>query len=233
MQTRYGFIASDTLVQLIRDANERLAKGKDSKDPMYTYRNKLIEQVTDELIDNMIMGMAKQINDTERREGLMKLGNTIQSVVHKIVHVMLSKDKDSVVMQSKPFLEESVAKDSDGNIRMGFEVPSAFYNKMLGSFDSILAGEMSSDLVDNIQSSLKEFDDMVLSHFMIKFVKTLGWGMIKINLAKGAKATITKADSMMIDQMVPKLTIEELQEIAPHIKSFFFKSNITGQDVLN
>lgn len=232
MQTRYGFIASDKLVQLIREANDRLAQGQNSKDPMYTYRNKLIEQVTDELIDNMVMGMARQISDTERREGLMKLGNTIQSVVHKIVSVMLSKDKDNVVLQSKPFLEESVAKDADGNIRMGFEVPSAFYNNMLSNFDTILTGNMSPELVKNIQGALKEFDDMVLSHFMIKFVKTLGWGMIKMNLAKGAKATITKADSMMIDQMVPKLSMEELQEIAPHIKSFFFESNILGQDVL-
>lgn len=232
MQQRFGFIASDKLVQLITDANDRLNAGKNSKDPMYPYRNRLIEQVADELVENMIINMAKKINDKDRREGLLKLGNTIQSVISKIVQVMLSKDKDSVVLQSKPFLEESVAKDADGNIRMGLEVPSAFYGQIAENFDAVNAGEMSPELLKNVQKTLKQFDDLVLSHFMIKFVKTLGWGMIKMNLAKGAKATITKADSMMIDQMVPKLSIEELQEITPHIQSFFFESDVLGQDVL-
>lgn len=231
MQSRFGFIASDKLVQLLTEANDRLEAGKNSKDPMYPYRNRLIECVADELIENIMINQAHKISDKDRKEALLKLGNTVKGVVGKVVQVMLAKDKDSVVLQSKPFLEESVAKDQDGNIRMGLTVPTDFYTEITQTFHAINNGELNADIIKTVQKNLKKFDDLLLGHFIVNFVKTLGWGMIKMNLAKGAKATITTADNIMIDQMIPKLKIEELQEIAPHLQSFFFETDISGEDV--
>lgn len=230
MQTRFGFIASDKLINLIKEAHQALES--DVKD-MYKYRNSLIEQVSDEIIQNMILDIADRVSDPERKEHINKLGHKIQGVVHKVVKVMLSKDKNKIVLQSKPFLEDSVAKDAEGNIRMGFAVSEEFYENAQTYFAKIAAGEDNDAMRKQIKSTLNKLDDMLLSHFIVDFVKTLGWGAIKMNLAKGTKATISKADSMMLDQMLGKLSLEQLQELLPHFEELLFKSDITGLDVLS
>lgn len=232
METRFGFIVSDKLLTLLQEATARLAQGENKKDPMYPYRNRLIEQVNQELIENLMIKQADCISDPKRREGLIKLGHKVQSVTGKIVSVMLSKDKDAVVMASKAFLDVSVARDADGNLRMGMVLPSAYYQDATSAFDAINRGEFTPEIVDSAKKNLKKFDDYLLDHYIIDFVKTLGWGMIKLNLARGAKATISAANHLMIDQMVPKMSLEELQEVAPHIQGFFFESDKIGSDYI-
>lgn len=230
MQKRFGFVASETLIQMILDANDALENG--GSEPMYVYRNKLIQQVSDELIKNMVLDLADEISNPKRQEAIKKLGGTLQNVVGKIVKVMLAKDKDKIVLQSKPFLESSVARDADGKVRMGFEVSAELYNKIQETFNAVHEGNISTELRQSVKELLKKIDDVLLQHFIVDFVRTLGWGSIKMNLAKGTKATITKADSVMVEKMVDSLSLEDLQELLPHFQSKFFESNIIGLDVL-
>lgn len=230
MQKRFGFVASETLIQMILDANDALENG--GSEPMYVYRNKLIQQVSDELIKNMVLDLADEISNPKRQEAIKKLGGTLQNVVGKIVKVMLAKDKDKIVLQSKPFLESSVARDADGKVRMGFEVSAELYNKIQETFNAVHEGNISTELRQSVKELLKKIDDVLLQHFIVDFVRTLGWGSIKMNLAKGTKATITKADSVMVEKMVDSLSLKDLQELLPHFQSKFFESNIIGLDVL-
>ena len=232
MKNRFGFVVTDKLATLIKEANDRLAEGANKDDPMYPYRNRLIEQVSEELVDNLMIKQALCISDPERRASLTKLGNKVQSITGKIVQTMLSKDKDDVVLGSKTFLDLSVARDADGQLRMGMELPEDYYTSVVTYFDKIIAGEMSTEIVSNIQKNLRQFDDYLLNHFMLEFGKTLGWGSIKLKLAKTAKSGVSKANQMVMDKMIPKMTLEELQEIVPHLRSFYFESEQVGSAII-
>lgn len=228
MQQRFGFIASEKLITLIKEANQRLEAGNNPKDPMYPYRNRLIEQVSEELIENLVIKQGDQFADEKRKQHMVKMGHTLQNIIGKIVHVMLSKDKDSVVLESRDFLDKTVALDDSGNVRVGLPVPEEFYNRLMACFGKVEDGEYTPEILKETQEHLKFFDEKLLTHFIIDFVQTLGWGSIKMKVAKATKSAITKADNKMIDQMIPKLPADELQRVARYLYSLFYQTDKVG-----
>lgn len=226
MQPRFGFHPSNELACMIDEAFERSAKGASSGEPMYPMRNALIEKVTDELIDNFVTKLADEIDEgDDRADQIRKLGSFLQKTTRTIVKAMLSKDKDDVVLQSAEFLRDTVARDSEGKLRIGAKIEQSFYDSIKRNFELLRSENPPDDIRKHIAHNLNKFDSILLQHFLLDFVETLGWGAIKRNLAKGAKATMSGANGMLIESMVPRTSIEDLRDISPFIEKFFFETD--------
>lgn len=222
MQYRFGFIPSTSLANMIEEAYQVLTQQQSANQPLYAYRNCLIEKVADELVENTVTNQAHSLTNEQHKKQLLKLGLFLQSSIQKMVHLMLSKDKDTVVMQSAVFLQDSLAYDQQGNLRLGAAITQDLYQQIACTHEQVLQGNIDAAVIKQIQSCYKQFDNVVLQHFMVDFVKTLNWGMIKINLAKGTKVAMTSANHVLIDQMIPKIEHKELQEVLPTVGNLFF-----------
>lgn len=215
----FGFIPSDELNHMINEA-ERIITSNEQV-AYYPYRNELTQQIAQELIDNLLVGLIDVIPNSERQAAMRKIVNTIERTTATLLHVLLGKDENEDILPSFNFLKnQSMFIDNEGVRRVGFELSKTTADTIIKGFESV-----TPDNVDKPQfkAALETMNEEALIHFITRFTETLKLGMIKRKSIPVAKAGIDKGMSMALNKLLPQLPDAGLNRLAGFYRPFFIE----------
>ena len=211
MTSYFGVMPSESLSQDIQLAQA----SRDSKEPQYPLRDKISLQLTDDLVDAMLLHLVQKFPPSEKRDTTEELANKIRSIVSTMMKQMLGKASNEQVLESLAFMEKSVFIDNQGQQRLGTELPDSLVSDMKKSFAAVAAGN-GKEQRDNLTQQFKTFADALIKHFMTDFNKTLGLGMVKRGIASVATSAVETAVHIVIKKLIPTLSQAELVVFAQH-----------------
>jgi len=222
MTAYFGFAPSAELQTHIENALIRAKQGN-SGEPMYISRDLVSLGITDELIETLLIQVVHMLPASDKRDTMEKLSHFIKSTVHILMKQLLSKDTDENVLQSTEFLALSTHVKG-GQLRVGHPLPDDLVAQMKASFAAVAAGEGKA-AKPALATQFKQFNDLVLQHFMEEFNKTLDLGMFKRKAASLAKSGITKAVHVALDKLIPSLNQTELEAFTQHYDSLIYTAD--------
>lgn len=213
MASFFGFQPSSSLNQEIDTTLSKAKQG--TSEPLYTYRDSLVNGVNHELIDAALVKLVDGLPESDRKQSLQKATQTIQSTVTKLMNQLLSKASNDEVMPSINYLENALHQDNAGNRYVGFALPDDLATRLRTTFAAVERGEGKAHL-GSLAQDLKFLADLALRNFMADFNKTLNLGMIKRTAASAAYTVIEKVLHVIIDKLVPSLSDDELRHFTAH-----------------
>ena len=200
MTSYFGILPSAGLSQDIKLAQAN----RDSKEPQYPLRDKISLQLTDELLDNMLIKLVQKFPPSDKRDTTEKLAIKIRGIVETLLKQLLGKASNEQVLESLSFMEKSLFTDNDGQQRIGTVLPDTLVADMKKSFAEVAAGNGKAQR------------DALIHHFMTEFNKTLGLGMMKRGVASVATSGVETAVHIVINKLIPGLSQGELEVFAKH-----------------
>ena len=211
MTSYFGIVPSESLHQDIQLAQSM----RDSKEPQYPLRDKISLQLTDELIDTMLVQLVQKFPASEKRDTTEDLANKIRSIVSTMMKQMLGKTSNEQVLESLDFMEKSLFTDNAGQQRIGLVLPDSLVSEMKKSFAEVEAGNGKAQR-ENLTQLFKTFSDAQIKYFMTDFNKTLGLGMVKRGIASVATSAVETAVHIVIKKLIPSLSQQELLVFTQH-----------------
>ncbi|MEE9901128.1 MAG: hypothetical protein PBU42_00045 [Acinetobacter haemolyticus] len=211
MTSYFGILPSASLSQDIQLAHAN----RDSKEPQYPLRDKISLQLTDELIDTMLVHLVQQFPPSEKRDTTEGLAIKIRSIVETLMKQLLGKTSNEQVLESLAFMEKSLFTDNDGKQRIGTVLPDSLVAEMKKSFAEVQAGNGKAQR-DALTQQFKSFADALIQHFMTEYNKTLGLGMVKRGVASVATSGVETAVHIVIKKLIPSLSQAELEVFTKH-----------------
>lgn len=211
MTSYFGILPSAGLSQDIQLAQA----SRDSKEPQYPLRDKISLQLTDELLDNMLIKLVQQFPPSDKRDTTEKLAIKIRGIVETLLKQLLGKAPNEQVLESLLFMEKSLFTDNEGQQRIGTVLPDTLVADMKKSFAEVAAGNGKAQR-DALTQQFKTFADALTHHFMTEFNKTLGLGMMKRGVASVATSGVETAVHIVINKLIPGLSQGELEVFAKH-----------------
>lgn len=211
MTSYFGILPSATLSQDIQLAQAN----RNSKEPQYPLRDKISLQLTDELIDTMLVHLVQQFPPSDKRDTTEELAQKIRSIVSTLMKQLLGKTSNDQVLESLAFMEKSLFIDNDGKQRIGTVLPDSLVNDMKKSFAEVAAGN-GKEQRDALTQQFKTFADALIQHFMTEYNKTLGLGMVKRGVASVATSGVETAVHIVIKKLIPSLSQVELEVFTKH-----------------
>ena len=100
MTSYFGILPSATLSQDIQLAQAN----RDSKEPQYPLRDKISLQLSDELLDNMLIKLVQQFPPSDKRDTTEKLAIKIRGIVETLLKQLLGKAPNEQVLESLSFM---------------------------------------------------------------------------------------------------------------------------------
>ena len=222
MTAYFGFAPSAGLHTHIDNALIRAKQGSASE-PMYLIRDIVSLGVTDELIETLLIQLVHMLPESDKRDTMEKLSNFIKSTVHMLMKQLLSKDTDDKVLKSTEFLVLSTHMKA-GQLRVGHPLPDDLVAQMKASFAAVAAGDGKA-VKPVLTTQFKQFNDLLIKHFMHDFNETLDLGMFKRKAASIAQSGITKAVHVAIDKLIPHLNQVELEAFTQHYDSLIYTAD--------
>ncbi|MBP9786984.1 MAG: hypothetical protein KBC72_05330 [Acinetobacter sp.] len=211
MTSYFGILPSATLSQDIQLAQAN----RDSKEPQYPLRDKISLQLTDELIDTMLVHLVQQFPPSDKRDTTEELAQKIRSIVSTLMKQLLGKTSNDQVLESLAFMEKSLFTDNEGKQRIGAVLPDNLVIEMKKSFAEVAAGN-GKEQRDALTQQFKSFADVLNHHFMTEYNKTLGLGMVKRGVASVATSAVETAVHIVIKKLIPSLSQAELDVFTKH-----------------
>lgn len=211
MTSYFGILPSATLSQDIQLAQAN----RNSKEPQYPLRDKISLQLTDELIDTMLVHLVQQFPPSDKRDTTEELAQKIRSIVSTLMKQLLGKASNEQVLESLAFMEKSLFIDHEGKQRIGTQLPDALVSDMKKSFAEVAAGN-GKEQRDALTQQFKSFADALIQHFMTEYNKTLGLGMVKRGVASVATSGVETAVHIVIKKLIPSLSQAELDVFTKH-----------------
>ncbi|ENW04762.1 MULTISPECIES: hypothetical protein [Acinetobacter] len=211
MTSYFGILPSATLSQDIQLAQAN----RNSKEPQYPLRDKISLQLTDELIDTMLVHLVQQFPPSDKRDTTEELAQKIRSIVSTLMKQLLGKTSNDQVLESLAFMEKSLFIDNEGKQRIGTVLPDSLVNDMKKSFAEVAAGN-GKEQRDALTQQFKTFADALIQHFMTEYNKTLGLGMVKRGVASVATSGVETAVHIVIKKLIPSLSQVELEVFTKH-----------------
>ena len=211
MTSYFGILPSATLSQDIQLAQAN----RNSKEPQYPLRDKLSLQLTDELIDTMLVHLVQQFPPSDKRDTTEELAQKIRSIVSTLMKQLLGKTSNDQVLESLAFMEKSLFIDNEGKQRIGTVLPDSLVTDMRKSFAEVAAGN-GKEQRDALTQQFKTFADALIQHFMTEYNKTLGLGMVKRGVASVATSGVETAVHIVIKKLIPSLSQVELEVFTKH-----------------
>lgn len=211
MTSYFGILPSATLSQDIQLAQAN----RNSKEPQYPLRDKISLQLTDELIDTMLVHLVQQFPPSDKRDTTEELAQKIRSIVSTLMKQLLGKTSNDQVLESLAFMEKSLFIDNDGKQRIGTVLPDSLVTDMRKSFAEVAAGN-GKEQRDALTQQFKTFADALIQHFMTEYNKTLGLGMVKRGVASVATSGVETAVHIVIKKLIPSLSQVELEVFTKH-----------------
>lgn len=211
MTSYFGILPSASLSQDIQLAQAN----RDSKEPQYPLRDKISLQLTDELIDTMLVHLVQQFPPSDKRDTTEELAQKIRSIVSSLMKQLLGKTSNDQVLESLNFMEKSLFIDNEGKQRIGTVLPDSLVADMKKSFAKVEAGN-GKEQRDALTKQFKSFADALIHHFMTEYNKTLGLGMLKRGAASVATSGVETAVHIVIKKLIPSLSQAELAVFAKH-----------------
>jgi len=211
MTSYFGILPSATLSQDIQLAQAN----RNSKEPQYPLRDKISLQLTDELIDTMLVHLVQQFPPSDKRDTTEELAQKIRSIVSTLMKQLLGKTSNDQVLESLAFMEKSLFIDNEGKQRIGTVLPDSLVNDMRKSFAEVAAGN-GKEQRDALTQQFKTFADALIQHFMTEYNKTLGLGMVKRGVASVATSGVETAVHIVIKKLIPSLSQVELEVFTKH-----------------
>ncbi|MBH2001218.1 MAG: hypothetical protein I8H98_02990 [Moraxellaceae bacterium] len=211
MTSYFGILPSATLSQDIQLAQAN----RDSKEPQYPLRDKISLQLTDELIDTMLVHLVQQFPPSDKRDTTEELAQKIRSIVSTLMKQLLGKTSNDQVLESLAFMEKSLFTDNEGKQRIGTVLPDNLVVEMKKSFAEVAAGN-GKEQRDALTQQFKSFADVLIHHFMTEYNKTLGLGMVKRGVASVATSAVETAVHIVIKKLIPSLSQIELEVFTKH-----------------
>lgn len=211
MTSYFGILPSASLSQDIQLAQAN----RDSKEPQYPLRDKISLQLTDELIDTMLVHLVQQFPPSDKRDTTEELAQKIRSIVSTLMKQLLGKTSNDQVLESLAFMEKSLFIDNEGKQRIGTVLPDSLVNDMKKSFAEVAAGN-GKEQRDALTQQFKTFADALIQHFMTEYNKTLGLGMVKRGVASVATSGVETAVHIVIKKLIPSLSQVELEVFTKH-----------------
>lgn len=211
MTSYFGILPSATLSQDIQLAQAN----RDSKEPQYPLRDKISLQLTDELIDTMLVHLVQQFPPSDKRDTTEELAQKIRSIVSTLMKQLLGKTSNDQVLESLAFMEKSLFTDNEGKQRIGAVLPDNLVIEMKKSFAEVAAGN-GKEQRDALTQQFKSFADVLIHHFMTEYNKTLGLGMVKRGVASVATSAVETAVHIVIKKLIPSLSQAELDVFTKH-----------------
>ncbi|KXZ69193.1 MULTISPECIES: hypothetical protein [Acinetobacter] len=211
MTSYFGILPSASLSQDIQLAQAN----RDSKEPQYPLRDKISLQLTDELIDTMLVHLVQQFPPSEKRDTTEGLAIKIRGIVETLMKQLLGKASNDQVLESLAFMEKSLFVDNEGQQRIGAVLPDSLVADMKKSFAEVAAGN-GKEQREALTKQFKAFADALIQHFMTDFNKTLGLGMVKRGVASVATSGVETAVHIVIKKLIPSLSQAELDVFTKH-----------------
>ncbi|RZG84971.1 hypothetical protein [Acinetobacter venetianus] len=211
MTSYFGILPSASLSQDIQLAQAN----RDSKEPQYPLRDKISLQLTDELIDTMLVHLVQQFPPSEKRDTTEGLAIKIRGIVETLMKQLLGKASNDQVLESLAFMEKSLFVDNEGQQRIGAVLPDSLVADMKKSFTEVAAGN-GKEQREALTKQFKAFADALIQHFMTDFNKTLGLGMVKRGVASVATSGVETAVHIVIKKLIPSLSQAELDVFTKH-----------------
>jgi hypothetical protein len=211
MTSYFGILPSASLSQDIQLAQAN----RDSKEPQYPLRDKISLQLTDELIDTMLVHLVQQFPPSEKRDTTEGLAIKIRGIVETLMKQLLGKASNEQVLESLAFMEKSLFIDNEGQQRIGAVLPDSLVADMKKSFAEVAAGN-GKEQREALTKQFKAFADALIQHFMTDFNKTLGLGMVKRGVASVATSGVETAVHIVIKKLIPSLSQAELDVFTKH-----------------
>lgn len=211
MTSYFGILPSAGLSQDIQLAQAN----RNSKEPQYPLRDKISLQLTDELIDTMLVHLVQQFPPSDKRDTTEELAQKIRSIVYTLMKQLLGKASNEQVLESLAFMEKSLFIDNEGKQRIGTQLPDALVSDMKKSFAEVAAGN-GKEQRDALTQQFKSFADALIQHFMTEYNKTLGLGMVKRGVASVATSGVETAVHIVIKKLIPSLSQAELDVFTKH-----------------
>ena len=211
MTSYFGILPSATLSQDIQLAQAN----RDSKEPQYPLRDKISLQLTDELIDTMLVHLVQQFPPSDKRDTTEELAQKIRSIVSTLMKQLLGKTSNDQVLESLAFMEKSLFTDNEGKQRIGAVLPDNLVIEMKKSFAEVAAGN-GKEQRDALTQQFKSFADVLTLHFMTEYDETLGLGMVKRGVASVATSAVETAVHIVIKKLIPSLSQAELDVFTKH-----------------
>lgn len=211
MTSYFGILPSASLSQDIQLAQAN----RDSKEPQYPLRDKISLQLTDELIDTMLVHLVQQFPPSEKRDTTEGLAIKIRGIVETLMKQLLGKASNEQVLESLAFMEKSLFVDNEGQQRIGAVLPDSLVADMKKSFAEVAAGN-GKEQREALTKQFKAFADALIQHFMTDFNKTLGLGMVKRGVASVATSGVETAVHIVIKKLIPSLSQAELDAFTKH-----------------
>lgn len=211
MTSYFGIVPSETLSGDIQQAQAN----RNSSEPQYPLRDKISLQLTEELIDNLLVQLLQNFPPSEKRDTTEELAIKIRGIVSSLLKQLLGKASNEQVTESLVFMEKSLFIDNHGQQRIGAVLPDELATQMKLCFSEILAGNgkaYSAALTEHVKS----FSDVLIQHFMTDFNKTLGLGMVKRGAASVATSAVSTAVHIVVKKLIPSLNQAELEVYAKH-----------------
>ncbi|ENW79813.1 hypothetical protein F909_02917 [Acinetobacter sp. ANC 3929] len=211
MTSYFGILPSASLSQDIQLAQAN----RDSKEPQYPLRDKISLQLTDELIDTMLVHLVQQFPPSDKRDTTEGLAIKIRGIVETLMKQLLGKASNEQVLESLAFMEKSLFIDNEGKQRIGTALPDSLVSDMKKSFAEVAAGN-GKEQRDALTQQFKSFADALTHHFMTEYNKTLGLGMVKRGVASVATSGVETAVHIVIKKLIPSLSQVELEVFTKH-----------------
>ena len=211
MTSYFGILPSATLSQDIQLAQAN----RNSKEPQYPLRDKISLQLTDELIDTMLVHLVQQFPPSDKRDTTEELAQKIRSIVSTLMKQLLGKASNEQVLESLAFMEKSLFIDNEGKQRIGTQLPDALVSDTKKSYAEVAAGN-GKEQRDALTQQFKSFADALIQHFMTEYNKTLGLGMVKRGVASVATSGVEAAVHIVIKKLIPSLSQAELDVFTKH-----------------
>lgn len=215
----FGFEPTDTLSDMIFEANHTVETGKDV--PYYPLRNNIAQQIGREIIDNMLVNLINVIPDPERQEKMRSIVVKIEGATETMLNILLGKDKNKEVMPNFEYMKnETVFEDNSGNMRIGCKLDDTTAKTILAGFDATTPDSVDKE---KLVKALFAMNHAVVDHFITRFSETLPLGLIKRKSVPVAKAGINKALEMAINKLFPQLPDESLNRLVNFYRPFIIK----------
>lgn len=220
MSYHFGFIASPILQAKITKVRQVVADG--ANEPLYPLRDEIVHQINHELVDNMLSQIILAMEEGERKQTMIKIVSTVKSAADTLLNTILSKATNVEVMPTFDFMEhKAVFTDSDGNMRVGFQLDQDFAHNLKNCFTMVETGQAESQK-QNLTHLLNHLTDKALKHFILDFGDTLALGFIKRKALSIAEIAVAKGIQIGTGRLLPQLDEDALKRLIAHFDSMLF-----------
>ncbi|MES1964748.1 hypothetical protein M0N77_05290 [Psychrobacter sp. AH5] len=215
----FGFVPSDELKKLIKEAAEAVAS--DEYVEYYPYRDALTHKTARDLIDNLLVGLVEIIPNPERQASMRKIVGTIERSADTLLNILLGKENNEEVLPSFHFLRDRATfTDNEGVSRVGFELSENAAQKIVEGFAAVTPDDVD---MSKFKLALETMNEETLTHFITRYAETLQLGLIKRKSVPVAKAAIDKGMSMALNKLLPDLPIDSLNRLANYYRPFIIE----------